>query len=90
MRLSKPSIAKWAAALSVTAGLVSYEAAAIEELVVYGNGPAVATPEEGLRREMDAYVRALKLEHRTRVDASLSRERTTEIQIAATRIPTRG
>lgn len=90
MRLSELDIATWAATLAVAAGLISYDATAIEELVVYGTEPPAAATPEDLRRDMDAYVRALQLEQKSRIDASLTRERTSKIQIAAARIPTRG
>lgn len=83
---------KWVAMLAVTAGLVSYQADAIEEVVVYGTdaSPVELTMDEQLKRDMKAYVDALNLEEKAKISAALANQRATEIQIAAVKAPTRG
>lgn len=83
---------KWVAMLAVAAGLVSYQADAIEEVVVYGTdaSPVELTMDEQLKRDMKAYVDALNLEEKAKIRAALANQRATEIQIAAVKAPTRG
>lgn len=90
MRPRKLSNSHWATALVVAAGLVSHQAAAIEEVIVKGTAPSAPSAAEEIKREMSAYIEALRIEQKARIDAALSEQRGAEIQIAASHLPTRG
>ena len=92
MRLQELSMSKWAATLALAAGLASYQAAAIGELVVYGTDTSVvsAPTHRDLKHEMGIYIEALNIAQKASIDAALAKKRSAEIQIAAAKIPTRG
>lgn len=91
MKLHQLRTSKWAATLGVTAGLIAYQAAAIDEAFVYATEAAVtaAPRQQDLQRDMDLYIEALNVEQKAKIDAALA-ERRAEIQIAAAKVPTRG
>ena len=76
----------------LAAGLVSHQAAAIEEVVVTGKDlstPARSVPEQ-ISAEMSAYIRDLNEAQKTKLDADLAKLGQRKIQIAAANFPTRG
>jgi hypothetical protein len=94
MRLHEMGTSMWAALLGIAiTGLGHERAGAIEEVVVHGSRPAKtleeAAPLPNLRDDMSAYLRALNAAQRARIDAALLQQRGQQIQIAATKIPTR-
>jgi len=78
------------AAFGLALGAVSYQAAAMEEVVVYGSEPQTMSAEDTLRIEMNDYVRSLNHALKAQVNADIARLTERKIQIAAAKIPTRG
>lgn len=77
-------------ALGLALGAVSYQAAAMEEVVVYGSEPRAISADEMLRTEMSDYVRSLNHALKAQVNADIAKLSERKIQIAAAKIPTRG
>ena len=87
--LTGPTIG-FASALLV--GLLSQQAGATEELVVYGPAAPVAVGvEQGLfQADVEQYIRSFKLELQTTLDQDLKRQLAPKIELASTVVATRG
>jgi hypothetical protein len=78
-------------AIGLALGAVSYQAAAMEEVVVYGTEAKTATPASPtLGTEMLEYVRSLNHAQKVQVNAHIAKFSEKKIQLAAADIPTRG
>ena len=74
MRSIKLRIATLAASLGFAAAIVSLDAAAIDEVIVYGtsaSAASIASPAE-LQREMTAYIETMRKPYRERLEEELS------------------
>ncbi len=78
--------------LVLAAALLSHQAAAIEEVVVYGTDTSVGSESvtERILAAMDEYLEELNKAQKIRLDAELAKIGEQRIQIAAASLPTRG
>lgn len=77
-------------AIGLALGAVSYQAAAMEEVVVYGSDRTATAADRSVRTEMNEYVRSLNHAQKAQVNADIAKFSEKKIQIAAAKIPTRG
>jgi hypothetical protein len=84
-------LSKTLVAIGLALGAVSYQAAAMEEVVVYGTEATAVMPATStLRTEMIKYVRSLNHAQKAQVNAHIAKFSEKKIQLAAAEIPTRG
>ena len=78
--------------VGMSAGIVGNQAAAIEEVVVYGTDTSKTTINDGheLRAEMRRYVIALNDRQKAILNVDFASKLATKIQLAAAESPTRG
>lgn len=76
----------------LAAALLSHQAAAIEEVVVYGADLSThaASIEERIYTAMREFLTELNAQQKSKLDADLAKIGERGIQIAAAKIPTRG
>ncbi|HLF09749.1 MAG TPA: hypothetical protein VJA26_00925 [Gammaproteobacteria bacterium] len=68
-------------------GLLSQQAGATEEMVVYGAATAAISVEQGLlRSEVERYIRSFKLQ----LDQEIKRQSAPKVELASSGIATRG
>jgi hypothetical protein len=86
-KLNRSKLALWLAL-----GAFSHQAAAMEEVVVYGTDASSLTSVTAteIRTQMGKYVEAFNHAQKTKLNSDLARLSEAKIQVAAAKIPTRG
>ena len=76
--------------IALSAGLLSQQASATEEMVVYGSAATFRVEQSVFRAELDSYIRSLNAELRIALDQDLKRTLTPKLELASNATRTRG
>jgi hypothetical protein len=75
--------------IGLAAGLLAQQASATEELVVYGNAPAL-TAREAYRAEVESYMRSVSAQIKATLDADRKSATARKIEVASNELQARG
>jgi hypothetical protein len=75
--------------IGLAAGLLAQQASATEELVVYGNAPAV-TVREAYRAEVESYMRSVSAQIKATLAADRKSATARKIEVASNELQARG
>ena len=76
-------------AVGLAAGLLAQQASATEELVVYGNAPAVSA-RDAYRAEVESYMRSVNAQIKATIEADRKSATARKIEVAANELQARG
>lgn len=79
-----------AAAVGLVAGLVSFSASAMEEVIVYGTDAAALEDRAELKAELKEYLESLNRQLKERLDAEMAARPAASVKLALAEITSRG